>query len=212
MLNNILAVAWKELQLIVRDRGALAIFFLLPLLLSTIQGGANAVAESEEGATAILLNVQLVNEDSGDFGREVMRAIENIDELAIETPSTVGDAEEAVRQGDAAAAILIFLQRIAFMASSIIDLALPDASAVPRQTAWMEETSSGLSPAEAARSPRRSASSAAESTAPRWPRRWRSRSRPRETRMDTALSLMPSSRAVSCWESPSMWRSTTASR
>ena len=107
MLNNILAVAWKELQLIVRDRGALAIFFLLPLLLSTIQGGANAVAESEEGATAILLNVQLVNEDSGDFGREVMRAIENIDELAIETPSTVGDAEEAVRQGDAAAAILI---------------------------------------------------------------------------------------------------------
>ncbi len=107
MLRYILAVAWKELQLIARDRGALAIFFLLPLLLSTIQGGANAVTDSEEAAAAILLNVQLVNEDSGDFGREVERAIENIDELAIETPTIVEDAEEAVRQGEAAAAIVI---------------------------------------------------------------------------------------------------------
>jgi ABC-2 type transport system permease protein len=107
MLNNILAVAWKELQLIARDRGALAIFFLLPLLLSTIQGGANAVANSEEAAAAILLNVQLVNEDAGDFGREVVNAIENIDELAIASPATVEDAEESVRQGEAAAAIVI---------------------------------------------------------------------------------------------------------
>ncbi|MEJ2552377.1 MAG: ABC transporter permease, partial [Anaerolineales bacterium] len=107
MLNNILAVAWKELQLIARDRGALAIFFLLPLLLSTIQGGANAVANSEEAAAAILLNVQLVNEDPGDFGREVVNAIENIDELAIASPATVEDAEESVRQGEAAAAIVI---------------------------------------------------------------------------------------------------------
>jgi ABC-2 type transport system permease protein len=107
MLNNILAVAWKELQLIARDRGALAIFFLLPLLLSTIQGGANAVANSEEAAAAILLNVQLVNEDQGDFGREVVNAIENIDELAIASPATVEDAEESVRQGEAAAAIVI---------------------------------------------------------------------------------------------------------
>jgi ABC-2 type transport system permease protein len=102
-----LAVAWKELQLIVRDRGSLAIFFLLPLLLSTIQGGANAVADADEGGTAILLNVQLVNDDSGDFGSEVERAIGNIDELAIETPAAVADAEEAVRQGEAAAAIII---------------------------------------------------------------------------------------------------------
>ncbi len=107
MLNNILAVAWKELQLIARDRGALAIFFLLPLLLSTIQSGANAVANSEEAAAAILLNVQLVNEDAGDFGREVVNAIENIDELAIASPATVEDAEESVRQGEAAAAIVI---------------------------------------------------------------------------------------------------------
>lgn len=107
MLRYILAVAWKELQLIARDRGALAIFFLLPLLLSTIQGGANAVTDTEEAAAAILLNVQLVNEDSGDFGREVVYAIENIDELAIETPTIVEDAEEAVRQGEAAAAIVI---------------------------------------------------------------------------------------------------------
>jgi ABC-2 type transport system permease protein len=107
ILNYISAVAWKELQLIARDRGALAIFFLLPLLLSTIQGGANAVADSEEGAAAILLNVQLVNEDSGDFGREVVNAIESIDQLAIETPVAVTDAEDAVRQGEAAAAILI---------------------------------------------------------------------------------------------------------
>ena len=87
-LSTILAVAWKELQVISKDRGNLAIMLLLPLLLSSVQSAANITMNTEEGEAAILLHVGLVNDDDGDFGREVVKAIAMIDELDIQTFST----------------------------------------------------------------------------------------------------------------------------
>ncbi len=104
-LSTILTVAWKELQVISKDRGNLAIMLLLPLLLSSIQSAANVTMNAEEGEAAILLHVALVNEDDGDFGREVVKAIETIDELDVQTYGTLPEAEALVAQGDLAAAI-----------------------------------------------------------------------------------------------------------
>ncbi|MGD8753650.1 MAG: ABC transporter permease [Anaerolineales bacterium] len=105
-LSYVLSVTWNELRLIFKDRGNLAILFLLPILLSSVQGGANTMMVSEEGETSILLHVGLVNQDDGDFGREVVNAIMTIDELDIETFSSVAEAEELVAKGDSAAAII----------------------------------------------------------------------------------------------------------
>ena len=104
-LSTMLAVAWKELQLIVRDRGNLAIMLLLPLLLSSVQSAANIAVVTEEGEAAILLHVALVNDDSGDFGREVSKAILTIDELDVAIHMSLAEAEALVAQGDLAAAI-----------------------------------------------------------------------------------------------------------
>ena len=104
-LSTILTVAWKELQVISKDRGNLAIMLLLPLLLSSIQSAANVTMNAEEGEAAILLHVALVNEDDGDFGREVVKAIKTIDELDVQTYGTLPEAEALVAQGDLAAAI-----------------------------------------------------------------------------------------------------------
>lgn len=104
-LSTILAVAWKELQVISKDRGNLAIMLLLPLLLSSVQSAANITMNTEEGEAAILLHVGLVNDDDGDFGREVVKAIATIDELDIQTFSTLPEAEELVAQGELTAAI-----------------------------------------------------------------------------------------------------------
>jgi len=69
-----LAISWKELQVTFRDRGLLAILFLLPLVFSTLfslsQQGALDVAT---GATAMTVRVFVVNDDEGAYGRQVAR-------------------------------------------------------------------------------------------------------------------------------------------
>jgi ABC-2 type transport system permease protein len=103
----VLSVAWKEIQLMLKDRGALAVYFLLPLLLSGMMGGINLMTSTEEEAT-ILLRVCLVNGDAeGAYGTEVVRAIQSIEELDVEVYETVAQAEEQVTKGEAAAAIVI---------------------------------------------------------------------------------------------------------
>jgi ABC-2 type transport system permease protein len=102
-----LSVTWKEIQLMLKERGALAIFLLLPLLLGALMGSINIMTNSSEEA-AILLHVCLVNEDAdGAFGIEVAKAIQSIEELEVTTYDTVAGAEEQVAKGEAAAAILI---------------------------------------------------------------------------------------------------------
>jgi len=100
------AVAWKELQILAKDPATIGIFFLLPLLLSSVQGAANITLTKEEGP-AILLHVGLVNEDGGNFGSEIAKAIQSISILEVETFDSIADAEEQVAKGDAAAAIRI---------------------------------------------------------------------------------------------------------
>lgn len=101
-----LAVAWKEIQVFLRDRGALALLILFPILLSSVQGGANLMAAGES-ETSILLQVGLVNADSGTFGSEISKAVQSIDILEVETFAGNAEAEDKVAAGEIAAAILI---------------------------------------------------------------------------------------------------------
>jgi ABC-2 type transport system permease protein len=102
-----LSVAWKEIQVIFRDRGALAMLFLLPILLSSIQGGANLMLAAEGETPEILLQVGLVNRDSGVFGSEVSKAIQSVEVLEVEIFEQRDMAEKMVTKGEVAAAIVI---------------------------------------------------------------------------------------------------------
>jgi ABC-2 type transport system permease protein len=106
-ISTALAVAWKELQVISKDRGNLAIMFLLPLLLSSMQSAANLAVSSEEGEAAIMLHVAVVNTDTGDYGREIESAIGGISELDVKTYQTLSEAETDVARGDLSAAIYL---------------------------------------------------------------------------------------------------------
>jgi ABC-2 type transport system permease protein len=107
MIGNTLAIAWKEFQILFKDKGSLALIFLLPLLLGGMMGGAHLSLTGDEEEANILLHAALVNEDSGAFGAEVARAVESIDELDVEVYGTRDEAEEQVLEGDVAAAIVI---------------------------------------------------------------------------------------------------------
>lgn len=103
-LSTIFAVAWKELNLIIRDRGNLVLMLLLPLLLSSVQSAAN-LSTREEGEAAILLHIGLVNEDTGEFGRQTANAITDIDELDVQLFGTLEKAEALVARGELSAVI-----------------------------------------------------------------------------------------------------------
>lgn len=104
-LAYVWAVTWKELKVLATDRSALAIYFLLPLLLSSVQGAANVTLTPTDGQASILLQVGLINEDQGEFGREVAAAIGTIDELDVEGFDSLSQGEEQVALGNLAALI-----------------------------------------------------------------------------------------------------------
>ena len=106
-INHTLSVAWKEIQLIAKDRGALAVLFLLPLLFGTLYGTINLQTAGGGDAPGILLKVCVVNQDAGVFGERVAQALQDIEELEIETLDGVAEAEHRVAEAQAAAAIVI---------------------------------------------------------------------------------------------------------
>jgi ABC-2 type transport system permease protein len=137
MLRYILSVAWKEMQLLLKDRGGLAVMFLLPILLSSLIAAPNLMFAGEQAEAAILLHVGLVNQDSGTFGSEVAKAIQEIQQLEVEVFDSVADAEGRVAKGQATAAIVIpadFSQSIDAYAPTaievIVDPAEPESSSI----------------------------------------------------------------------------------
>ena len=109
-----LSVAWKEIQIISRERVWLVILFLLPLMIGSFMGGANLVMNRTQG-DVVQLDVGLVNQDSGSFGTEMSKNLQSIDQLQVTVYTDVAAAEQQVVKGQAAAAIVIpadFSQKI----------------------------------------------------------------------------------------------------
>jgi ABC-2 type transport system permease protein len=100
-----LSVTWKEIQLLLRDRGNLAMLFLLPMLIAGMMAGGNLASVAGEDST-ILLSVYVVNEDTGDFGAEVAKAIQDIPQLEVQELDSADEAEGEVARGKAAAVII----------------------------------------------------------------------------------------------------------
>ncbi|MEE9616280.1 MAG: hypothetical protein V3T90_04645, partial [Anaerolineae bacterium] len=84
-ISHTLSVAWKEIQLITKDRGSLAVLFLLPLLFGSLYGSINLKMAGNGNDPTILLNICLVNKDTGIFGEQVAGALKGIEELKVET-------------------------------------------------------------------------------------------------------------------------------
>ncbi len=107
MIRDTLSVAWKEIQLIARDRGSLVILFLLPLLFGVLYGSINRHFAEEGETPSVLVDVCLVNEDTGVFGEQIALAMSDIDVLNVETLASAADAEQRVAEGRVSAAIVI---------------------------------------------------------------------------------------------------------
>jgi ABC-2 type transport system permease protein len=109
-IRNSLAIAWKELQVIWKDKGALVILFLLPALLSSFLGGlplSSARAEGGLDEPELMFDIYVVNEDQGEYGKQIVSSLEEVDILTIKklASATAADQRMADREGDAAVII-----------------------------------------------------------------------------------------------------------
>jgi ABC-2 type transport system permease protein len=109
-IRNSLRMARKDLKLLFKDRGQLAVVFALPLLFSLMYGGMAAGrsdSESPAGEPGLVINAYLVNEDQGPYGAQVEDALRSIRPLRLVASRSVDVADRKVADGQAAAAIII---------------------------------------------------------------------------------------------------------
>lgn len=122
-IRNILSVAWKDLQIIFKDRGLLLVIIGLPLVVSVLNGYINQnMFGSTEGVT---FPVVLVNQDQDIYGDQIADILETIQNLDITSLTSPSEAEQQVLESKALAAIIIppdLTNKIQAYQSSVIDV------------------------------------------------------------------------------------------
>ena len=120
MINEILAVAWKDLQLLFKDKGALAVLFLMPLILAPIMAAPTLTMRemqetTPEGEPAFEVGAFLVNKDPGVYGEQIATALQDLPMMDLTMLSSIEEADQAVAGGDQPVAIVLpadFSQKI----------------------------------------------------------------------------------------------------
>ena len=109
-IRNSLRMAKKDLRILFKDRGQLAVIFGLPLLLGLIFSGQYALiggSAKPSGEPRLVIKAWIVNEDEGPYGAQVVEVLDSIQTLRLARSRTVDVADEKVAEGEAAAAIII---------------------------------------------------------------------------------------------------------
>jgi ABC-2 type transport system permease protein len=101
------AIAWKNLLVLSKDRGELAILFLMPLLFASLIGISAGGGTGDGDETSVHFDVYVVNEDSGPYGEMVEDILADMTVLRIETLDSAAEADELVAEGERLAAIII---------------------------------------------------------------------------------------------------------
>ena len=104
--RSILSVAWKDLQVIFKDRGFLVVVIFLPSVFSILFGTINQKA-LDNSRSSITLPIALVNQDEGSDGEQIAKILGNIEAFKITQLATPAEAEEQVRNSQVMAAVLI---------------------------------------------------------------------------------------------------------
>jgi ABC-2 type transport system permease protein len=110
VVRNTLKLARKDLKILFKDRGQLAVLFVLPLVFALMLGGPHVGAKNlvtASGETKLSIGAYLVNEDQGPYGAQVEDVLRSIQPLRILYSRSVDQADEKVADGEAPAAIII---------------------------------------------------------------------------------------------------------
>jgi ABC-2 type transport system permease protein len=121
-------MAQKDLKILLKDRGNLAVLFVLPFVLALMIGGSAVTMRdpiTPSGESKLSIKTYIVNEDQGPYGAQVEEVLRGIQPLQVFRAGTFEQADEKVADGTAAAAIIIpadFSARIDANQSSRVQL------------------------------------------------------------------------------------------
>jgi len=107
---KLFAVSGKEIRILLKDRGTLALLFLMPLIFGLMLSNLNVQmsgTDEEEDEAAIVFPIYVVNQDTGPFGRQVTDALLAMAMLDVTFEESVATADDDVRQGEKLAAVVI---------------------------------------------------------------------------------------------------------
>ena len=103
-------MAKKDLKILFKDRGQLAVLFALPLILAISFAGPYALMDitiTRGGESNLSIRAYVVNEDQGPYGEQLEAALRGVGPLRLLSSRTVEQADARVADGEAAAAIII---------------------------------------------------------------------------------------------------------
>jgi len=107
-IKQILNLAWKDFQIIIRDRGMLAVIIGMPMLFGLIM--SSAYSGNQQSASSIEIPIAILNQDDGKYSQTVLEVMDQIDVLKITNLSKT-ESLEAVNtmllDGDYTAAVII---------------------------------------------------------------------------------------------------------
>jgi ABC-2 type transport system permease protein len=109
-IRNSLRMAKKDLKILFKDRGQLAIIFGLPILLALVIVGMYSIAGGStkpSGEPRLVIKARIVNEDQGPYGTQVVEVLDSIQVLHLTRSRTADAADAKIAEGEAAAAIII---------------------------------------------------------------------------------------------------------
>ena len=80
-IKQILNLAWKDFQIIIRDRGMLAVIIGMPMLFGLIM--SSAYSGNQQSASSIEIPIAVLNQDDGKYSQTVLEIMDQIDVLKI---------------------------------------------------------------------------------------------------------------------------------
>ncbi|MHB8134742.1 MAG: ABC transporter permease [Anaerolineaceae bacterium] len=110
IFKHILNIAWKDFQILIRDRGLLAVIIAMPLLFGLLLSSAYSGSYNENAGSGLVIPIIIVNEDPGTFGQRVVDILKQIEELKITEIAETNAKElanQAVLSGDQSVALII---------------------------------------------------------------------------------------------------------
>jgi ABC-2 type transport system permease protein len=80
-IKQVLNLAWKDFQIIIRDRGMLAVIIGMPMLFGLIM--SSAYSGNQQSSSSIEIPIAILNQDEGKFSKTVLEIMDQIDVLKI---------------------------------------------------------------------------------------------------------------------------------
>jgi ABC-2 type transport system permease protein len=109
-IKQVLNLAWKDFQIIIRDRGMLAVIIAMPLLFGLILSSAYSGGMQSENSSNIEIPIAILNQDEGRYSQTTLEILDQIDVLKITTlakSETVESVNQMLLEGETTAVVII---------------------------------------------------------------------------------------------------------